>query len=277
VRPLPLAAAAVVVAFLLARRHRLPWSVRLVAAVIAVALAIYGSGAVDPPDLEELLLDVGGALGSWTYLLVGLAAFLETGAFVGLVVPGETAVIAGGVIAGQGYVELVPLLLLVWACCIAGDNVSYLLGRWLGRGFVLRHGPRLKITEGRLVQVERFFERRGGMTILIGRFIGLVRALAPFVAGTSRMPYAKFLPYDIVGTGLWASAFVLLGYFSWRNIDRAAEIASTGTLAFGATVALVIGGIIAWRTLRTAEQRRRALAWLRAHTVDRRRHNERKR
>ena len=111
--------------------------------------------------------------------------------------------------------------------------MSFWLGRRLGRGFLLKHGPRVKITEERLEQVEAFFARRGGVTILIGRFLGLVRALAPFVAGASKMPFRQFLPYDVVGCGLWASTFTLLGYFSWRNIDRAAEIASTGAFVIG--------------------------------------------
>ena len=106
-------------------------------------------------------------------------AFLETGAFVGLVAPGETVVIAGGVIAGQGEIELIPLIGLVWVCAVLGDTTSFYIGRRLGREFLERHGPRVKITHERLEQVEGYFDRHGGKTILIGRFIGLVRALAP--------------------------------------------------------------------------------------------------
>ena len=92
---------------------------------------------------------------------------------------------------------------------MAGDCASYWLGRKLGRGFMLKHGPRVKITEERLRYVEDFFARRGGLTILIGRFIGLVRAIAPFLAGASRMELRKFLPYDVLGSGLWAALFCL--------------------------------------------------------------------
>ena len=73
--------------------------------------------------------------------IVGVFAFLETGAFVGLIAPGEFTVIVGGVIAGQGTISLVPLLALVWACCIAGDTSSFFIGRRLGRSFLERHGP----------------------------------------------------------------------------------------------------------------------------------------
>ena len=121
-------------------------------------------------------------------------AFLETGAFVGLVAPGETTIIVGGVIAGQGEVELIPLIGLVWVCAVLGDTTSFFIGRRLGRDFMLRHGPRFKITEERLNQVEGYFERHGGKTILIGRFVGLIRAMAPFVIGSSGFPYRRFLP-----------------------------------------------------------------------------------
>src|SRR5271170_5712853 len=87
---------------------------------------------------------LGSTLGPWTYVLVGVMAFLETGAGIGLVAPGELAVILGGVAAGQGEVELVPLIALVWVCAIGGDTLSYVLGRRLGRGFLLEHGHRIK-------------------------------------------------------------------------------------------------------------------------------------
>ena len=134
-------------------------------------------------------------------------AFLETGAFVGLVAPGETVVIAGGVIAGQGEIDLVPLIGVVWICAVLGDTASFFIGRRLGRRFLEKHGPRVKITSDRLVQVEGYFDRHGGKTILIGRFIGLVRALAPFVAGSSGLQYRRFVPFSIVGAGLWATLF----------------------------------------------------------------------
>jgi undecaprenyl-diphosphatase len=124
---------------------------------------------------------------------------------------------------------------------------SYMLGRKLGRGFLERHGPRLKITEERLEYVEAFFARRGGVTILIGRFIGLVRAIAPFVAGASRMELRKFIPYDVLGAGLWASLFCLLGYFFWQSLDRVEAYIGRGAAAF---TGLVIAGLAIWFVLR---------------------------
>ena len=168
---------------------------------------------------------------------VGVLAFLETGAFVGLVVPGETVVIVGGVIAGQGEIDLLPLIGLVWASCVLGDSASFFIGRRLGRSFVLKHGARVKIDERRLEKVEAFFERRGGMTILIGRFVGLLRALAPFVAGSSGFPYRRFLPFSVIGCGLWVSLFSTLGYVFYRSFDRVTAVAGQATLALGIVVA----------------------------------------
>ena len=262
-RIFPLALAALLIFAGWRNRRRLPRTLILIGTVVVSGLIVYGVGLVGLPNVEELLLDIGDALGNWSYLLVGALAFLETGAFVGLVAPGETAVIAGGVFAGQDNLELAVLLPLVWACCVAGDTVSWWLGRRLGRDFLLKHGPKVQITEERLHTVEVFFARRGGITILIGRFIGIVRALAPFVAGASKMPFRKFFPYDVIGSGLWATTFVLLGYFSWRNIDRAAEIASRGTLAIATTVTVVIVTYLCLKYLRTPQQRAAARRWLR--------------
>jgi len=187
-------------------------------------------------------------------------AFLETGAFVGLIAPGETVVIAAGVIAGQGEIDLIPLIGLVWVCAVLGDTTSFFIGKRLGRGFLERHGPRVKITHERLSQVEGYFDRHGGKTILIGRFIGLVRALAPFIAGSSGMPYRQLAPYSILGTGMWATLFTLLGYFASKNIDAVLSNSEHALLAFAVIVALIVGGIVAYRWLSVAENRARAAA-----------------
>ncbi len=210
-------------------------------------------------DLQELLEDVSNTLGAWTYLVVGAFAFLETGAFVGLVAPGETMVILGGAVAGQGATSLYLTIGIVWAAAWGGDSASFLLGRRLGRDFVLRHGPRVRITRERFAQVEGYFSRHGGKTILIGRFIGLVRALAPFIAGSSGMRYRQFVPYSILGTGIWATAFALLGYFASRSIDTAAEVAGQGTFLFGTVVVTIVVIVVAVRFLRRHENRVRVV------------------
>jgi membrane protein DedA with SNARE-associated domain len=239
------------------------------AAIVALVLGGFFAFQHFVPDLdiEGFLEDFAKELGDWTYALVGLLAFLETGAFVGLVFPGETAVILGGAIAGQGETSLEITIAIVWFCAWAGDSVSFLIGARLGREFVLRHGPKVRITHERFSQVESYFKRHGGKTILVGRFIGLVRAMAPFIAGSSGMRYRAFLPYSVLGTGLWAATFTLIGYFVSQSLNQATRIAGQGTLVFGVIVAVVVGAVVAVRFMRVRENRQRLAAWMEGHAA----------
>jgi membrane protein DedA with SNARE-associated domain/membrane-associated phospholipid phosphatase len=252
--------AALLVGFVIWRRRRLSLERKVVAVLVVVALAVYASGVLSElPDPKKVIGDIARALGAWTYAVVGVMAYLETAAFVGLVAPGETVVIAGGVIAGQGEIDLLPLIGLVWLCAVLGDTTSFYIGRRLGRGFLERHGQRVKITHERLEQVERYFDRHGGKTILVGRFIGLVRALAPFIAGSSNLAYRRFIPYSIVGTGLWSATFCILGYIFWRSFDRVAHVAGQAIFGFGLTVGVIVAIVVAYR------RRREIRAWLLLH------------
>jgi undecaprenyl-diphosphatase len=228
--------------YLLVRRHA-HGRVFLVAAwLLAAAAAAVGVGLIHLPDLQKVIESAGETLGQWTYLLVGALAFLETGAFVGLIAPGETAVLVGGLVAGQGRISLPLLIAIVWVCAVSGDLTSYTLGRRLGREWLVRHGGRLKITQDSLSRVDHFIGRHGAATILIGRFLGFVRPLMPFVAGASRMPVRRFLPYDVLGAGAWAATFSVLGYVFWRSFDSLTTYVSRGLLAFG--VVVIVGAAL---------------------------------
>jgi undecaprenyl-diphosphatase len=124
---------------------------------------------------------------------------------------------------------------------VIGDSIGYELGRRLGRPWLLRRGARLGFHRDRIAAVDEFFERHGGKAVLIGRFIGFLRALAPFVAGSSLMPYSRFLAYNVAGGVLWSTACVLLGYFlgaAWpiaeRWVGRAGLVAGLAALAAAA-------------------------------------------
>ena len=223
--------------------------------------------ALPDVDAQDVLEDVSGKLGAWTYPLVGLLAFLETGAFVGLVAPGETFVVLAGAVAGQGETSVVLTIGIVWFCAFMGDTVSYVLGEKLGRDFILEHGHRLRITRERFAQVERYFDSHGGKTILIGRFIGLVRALAPFIAGSSGMRYRAMAPYSVLGTGIWATTFTLLGFYASKNIDAVLSNSEHALLAFALIVALVIGVTLAVRYLREPENRAKLAREMEARPV----------
>jgi membrane protein DedA with SNARE-associated domain len=262
VKPVFLVAAVALAAFLVWRRGKLEPTLLVGGAIAVVGLAVYGTGVIELPNLEESLIRVGETLGPWTYLLVGALAFAETGAFVGLVAPGETAMLLGGLVAGQGQIDVITLITIVWACAVAGDMTSFLLGRKLGRMFLVRHGAKVQITEQRLETVERFFDRHGGKAILLGRFVGLVRAIAPFLAGSSGMSLRRFVPYDVIGAGLWGSTFVILGYVFWQSFSTLVEYAKKGALGLGTVIVLVVGLVWLVRWIRRPENRKRARAWI---------------
>jgi membrane protein DedA with SNARE-associated domain len=213
----------------------------LLAAVVALAaLVLTATGTVQLPDLEQALSDLSDALGAWTYALVGGLAFLETGAFIGLVAPGETAIVLGGVVAAQGEISLPLVLLVAWLSAAAGDFASFLLGRRLGRRFLLARGPSLGVTAPRLERVESFYARHGAKAILLGRFVGLVRAVSPFLAGASGLRTRGFLPWSLLGTAVWASAYTVAGYAFHRSFASATHVLTYGALALAVVAAMVL-------------------------------------
>ena len=225
--------------------------------LIALGVVLFFTFRDDLPefDIEKIIEDLSAGLGAWTYGLVAILAFLETGAFVGLVAPGEFTVLLGGAVAGQGDISLPLILGITWLAAFLGDTVSFTLGSRLGRGFLVKHGEKVRISDERLTQVEDYFAKHGGKTIIIGRFIGLVRALAPFIAGTSKMPYSNFAPYSIIGTGLWATTFILIGYFASQSLDKVAEIVGRGLIFFGFFVGTVVAIVVTVRYLREQKNR----------------------
>ena len=220
--------------------RRPPALLLAIAALALVGFVLTTSGTVQLPDLEEALTDLSETLGTWTYLLVGGLAFLETGAFVGLVAPGETAVVLGGVVAAHGEVELGLMLGLVWVAAAAGDLASFWLGRKLGRRFLTAHGPRIGVTAPRLERVDTFFDRHGAKAILVGRFVGIIRAVAPFLAGASGMRVRTFVPWSLLGTATWATAFTLVGYLFSSSFGAATDVVTYSMFGLAVVAGLVL-------------------------------------
>lgn len=188
--------------------------------------------------------------GVWTYAILVLIVFCETGLVVTPFLPGDSLLFAAGSLAALGA-GLDPLLLflLLTAAAIAGDTVNYWVGAWLGKG----------VTEGRyrfirrdyLERTHRFYERHGGKTIVLARFVPIVRTFAPFVAGVGTMTYPRFLAYNVIGGVAWVGLFVWAGYY-FGNLPVVKENFSMVILAIIAlsVVPIAVEAIKAWRERR---------------------------
>ncbi len=193
------------------------------------------------------LVELVSRAGHWSYVILFLGAMLECAGLLGLFIPGETLIVLGGFLASRHVLDLDMLILTVCIGAIVGDSLGYELGRQLGRDWLVRHGRWAGLNAERLDRVEQFFTRHGGKTVFIGRFIGFLRALTPFVAGASRMRYRRFLLYNALGAILWSAAFALLGYgagASWRVAERWMGRASA---MLGGMLVLVCGLSWLWR------------------------------
>jgi undecaprenyl-diphosphatase len=178
----------------------------------------------------------------WGYLIVGLATFLENSVGAGVIVPGETLVIIGGFYARVGDLWLPLVAFVAVGGAVAGDNLGFWIGRRFGRGFVERHGRRLFVTPERLERVERFYERHGGKTVFLGRFVPFVRSAGFIVAGIGGMPWRRFVGWDIAGAVIWGVANAVLGYLLGASYRDWAPYA-------GLIVLVILGFLIGGSTL----------------------------
>jgi membrane-associated protein len=157
--------------------------------------------------LAELARDYG----PWIYGILFLIIFCETGLVVTPFLPGDSLLFAAGALAATGEMNVGLLWLLLMAAAIAGDSINYSVGHRLGRG-IFKEDARVLKTEY-LRRTEAFYEKYGGKTIVLARFIPIVRTYAPFVAGASAMNYARFLTYNVLGALLWVTLFLMGGFF----------------------------------------------------------------
>jgi len=187
------------------------------------------------------------AMPAWLALLLifGLPA-LEASAFIGFVFPGETALVVGGVIASQGHLSLSAVLAAGIGGAIIGDSVGYAVGRRWGRRI-------LHSTLGRVVKVEhleraeRALAVRGGWTVFLGRFTAALRVLIPGLAGLARMPYGRFLAFNVSGAVIWGTLMVIAGYLAGNNWHTIAHLFSGAGLVL---TALVIAGFVTVQIIR---------------------------
>jgi membrane protein DedA with SNARE-associated domain len=198
--------------------------------------------------IAEWILSLSGA---WALAVVFLGPALESSAFVGIVFPGEIAVILGGVLAYHGRISLGAAIVAAVLGAIVGDTVGYWVGREWGNQVLRWIGRRLPFLAHRidddLERARSFIQRRGGVAVLIGRFAAALRATVPGLAGLSDMHYPTFLAFNALGGAIWGTSFVLLGYVAGEAWQRAAGYASR--IGFG-VLALIVLGLVGNRVLR---------------------------
>ena len=182
-------------------------------------------------------------LSGWiAYLVIAALVFGETAVFVGFVLPGEISVVLGGVLASRGHLSLPLLIVIVVAAAVTGPIVGYEIGRRMGdRLFQARA---LNRVQGGVDKARQFLQDRGGVAVLAGRFVAIVRALMPAAAGAAGVRYRSFTLHNILGGVIWGVGYSLLGYLAGSAYAVVTRRVGTGLAV--AIAAVVVGAIAVW-------------------------------
>ena len=184
--------------------------------------------------LDQHLSRVIADYGVWTHLILFAIIFAETGLVVAPLLPGDSLLFAAGTFAALGVLDLWLLIVLLIGAAILGDTLNYWVGAWIGpRAF---SGNVRFLRKDYLDRTHAFYEKHGGKTVILARFVPIIRTFAPFVAGVGAMSYPKFITYNIVGAVLWVGLFVPAGYF-FGNIPA---VRKNFTLVILAIIALSV-------------------------------------
>lgn len=184
------------------------------------------------------------AAGPWAPVVVFALAAAESAAFVGLVIPGELAVILGGVVAGTGAVPLWVMIFAAVLGAVIGDSIGYYLGHRMGPALLRQE--RMKKVSQYMDRASRLLSERGWWALVVARFASVLRAVVPFAAGMGRMPYSRFLLGNVVGGIAWGATFTVAGYLAGANYATVESWFRTGGLAV-VGLAVLVGGIV-WLT-----------------------------
>jgi membrane-associated protein len=154
--------------------------------------------------------------------LICLIVFVETGFFVGFFLPGDSLLVTAGILSAGGVIPLKWLLLPVMLCAIVGDQIGYWIGRAAGMALYRREDS-LFFRKQHLLRAHKFYETYGGKTVILARFVPIIRTFCPPVAGAALMPYSRYLLYDLFGGILWVGTMILGGYFLGRSIPNISQ------------------------------------------------------
>jgi membrane protein DedA with SNARE-associated domain len=199
---------------------------------------------------DSLVNSLGGSLVPWGYVIVFLGAAAESAAFAGLIVPGETLMLLAGFLCWRGDLDLGVTIACATTGAIVGDSIGYEIGRHLGRHIYSSRLGRW-IGRERWERARNYLRRRGGRAVFFGRFISVLRALVPAVAGDARLPYHVFLAWNAAGAVLWAGLHVGIGYLAGNSYHAVENV--VGRASWVVLALIVIAGVfvVVRRRLRT--------------------------
>jgi membrane protein DedA with SNARE-associated domain len=204
------------------------------------------------PPLPGLLGAVAPVLQNYGYLAVAGLVMVEN---FGVPVPGETILVAASVYAGAGRLNIVAVGVIAVLAAIAGNCIGYVIGYYGGHALVLRFGKYVFLTSERWDRAERFFARRGGLVVVVGRFIEGLRQLAGIIAGTAEMPFRRFLFFTTLGAVLWVGVWAPVGYLAGGHIGTIYSTATRYSLYLLVALVLLLA---AWVVRAVLRRRRRS-------------------
>lgn len=162
--------------------------------------------------IDQYLAVMIDAFGAWTYVILFLIIFSETGLVIIPFLPGDSLLFAMGALAGGGFLDFSTSYLVLLSAAILGDTANYWIGHRIGPKVFSKNNSRL-FNKAYLEKTRGFYEKHGGKTIILARFMPIIRTFAPFVAGIGKMHYTSFLMYNVIGAFIWVTLFTLAGYF----------------------------------------------------------------
>jgi membrane-associated protein len=200
--------------------------------------------------LDVHLADFVARHGAWVYALLFVIVFIETGLVVWPFLPGDSLLFVTGAVAAAGGMDIAAVMAVLVAAALTGDNVNYAIGRWVGPR-VFHYEKSRWFNPAHLARAHEFYDRHGGKTIILARFIPIVRTYVPFVAGVGSMPYARYIGWCVVGALAWVLSLCSLGYF-FGNLPVVKQNLS---LVIGLIILLSISpGLVAWARNRSVQR-----------------------
>ena len=190
--------------------------------------------------------------GAWVYALLFTIVFIETGLVIWPFLPGDSLLFVAGAIAAAGGMDIAAVMATLIAAALTGDNVNYTIGRWIGPR-IFHYEKSRWFNPAHLARAHAFYEKHGGKTIILARFIPIVRTYVPFVAGIGSMPYARYIGWCVIGAFAWVVSLCSVGYF-FGNLPL---VKNNLTAVILLIVAIsILPGLVAWIKVRLVQRHR---------------------